>query len=113
MDKFQNADLLLISNIRQSAESVMARRNFASEISDQITTIKVENLQTQINFFLNQMDTVLTSTPEKVGDFNLSEIEVSAAIVAQAKGKIGIALLGQGEISGQITGGLKFVFKRE
>ncbi|MEJ7699243.1 MAG: hypothetical protein WKF71_06295 [Pyrinomonadaceae bacterium] len=54
----------------------------------------------------------MSKTPENVGDFKLTEFEVTAGIVIQGKGQIGIAILGAVELSGQANAGLKFVFKR-
>lgn len=78
----------------------------------EIKSVDVSTLQTQVNIFLQQLNVVMSETPEKVGEFTLAEFEVTAGIVIQGKGQIGIAILGQAELSGQINAGLKFVFKR-
>lgn len=77
-----------------------------------VTSVEITHLQTQINVFLTQLDTIMAEAPEKVGAFKLTEFEVTAGIVVQGKGQIGIALLGLAELSGQVNAGLKFVFKR-
>ncbi|CAN5296134.1 hypothetical protein BH10ACI1_BH10ACI1_28040 [soil metagenome] len=109
----ENSKLLVISNLPESSSQETGRRGGIASRMPNFTSVDVNSLQTQINVFLQQMNIVMTNTPEKVGDFKLSEFEISAAIVIQGKGQIGIALLGQAEISGQVSGGLKFVFKRE
>lgn len=109
----ENNKLLVISNSTQNFDEGTGRRIGIVPKMPNFTTVDVNNLQTQINVFLQQMNIVMTNTPEKVGNFKLSEFEISAAIVVQGKGQIGIALLGQAEISGQVSGGLKFIFKRE
>jgi hypothetical protein len=114
MNEKENNQILIISNVSaKDTDKELARRgsSIVSKMPN-LTSVDVTNLQTQINVFLQQMNIVMSNTPEKVGDFKLSEFEVTAGIVVQGKGQIGIALLGQAEISGQINGGLKFVFKR-
>jgi hypothetical protein len=113
MAELENDKLLVIGNIADHTAQETTRRSGTSPKIPDFTAVDVTSFQTQVNIFLQQMNVVMTDTPEKVGDFSLAEIEVSAAIVIQGKGQIGIALLGKAEVSGQVSGGLKFLFKRE
>ena len=69
--------------------------------------LKVEELASNVNLFLEQMGSILEKTPEKVGKFHFDEFEVSAEIT----GKGSLAILGTGGEVGA-TGGLRFVFRR-
>ncbi len=72
------------------------------------TRINVTKLQQQINIFLVQMDGALKETPQQVGGFRLSEVEISAGVTLKGE----IALIGVGGAEAGLTGGLRFVFKR-
>ena len=76
--------------------------------SPKATPVSAEKLQQQINVFLVQMGEALKETPAKVGGFALDEIEISAGITAGLE----IALIGLGGAKGELTGGLRFTFKR-
>jgi hypothetical protein len=69
--------------------------------------LKLEELSENVNLFLDQMGTVLSKAPPRVGAFQFVEFEVHAEI--SAKGTL--ALLGTGGEAGA-TGGVKFVFRR-
>ena len=75
-------------------------------------SVDITALQGQVNIFLQQMDVIMTNTPEKIGGLHLTEFEVSAGIVVEAKGKVNLVLLGAAEAGGGLNAGLKFVFKR-
>lgn len=75
-------------------------------------SVDITSLQGQVNVFLQQLNIVMSETPEKVGGFNLAEFEVSAGITLQGKGEIKLALLASGELGAAVNAGLKFVFKR-
>ncbi|GIL15503.1 MAG: hypothetical protein BroJett039_06760 [Chloroflexota bacterium] len=69
--------------------------------------LKVEELSVNVTLFLEQMDRVLSKTPERLGEFQFVEFEVSAEVTAKGM----LAILGTGGEAGA-TGGLKFVFRR-
>ncbi|HLF28577.1 MAG TPA: hypothetical protein VJG32_19760 [Anaerolineae bacterium] len=71
-------------------------------------TVSATKLQQQINVFLIQMGEALKETPAEVGGLQLDEIEVSAGITAGLE----VALIGFGGAKGELTGGLRFTFKR-
>lgn len=109
----EDKDEILIFGISSSPKpSETMRGGVVTSKLTEATKVEIGQLQTQINVFLNQLDQVLSDTPEKVGSFSLSEFEITAGIVVQGKGKIGLAVLGAVELSGQASAGIKFVFKR-
>lgn len=69
--------------------------------------LKVDELSASITLFLEQMDHILTKTPERLGKFQFVEFEVSAEVTAKGM----LAILGTGG-EASATGGLKFVFRR-
>ena len=77
-----------------------------------IASLDISGLQGQVNVFLQQLNQIMTDTPEKVGAMHLAEFEVSAGIVLEAKGSVKLALLANAEAGGAVNAGLKFVFKR-
>ena len=109
--KVSDEILILGISSRSGQTETMRGGLIASKLSD-ITEVEVSHLQKQINAFLKQLDLVLSDTPEKVGSFNLTEFEITAGIVVQGKGQIGLAILGAVELSGQANAGIKYVFKR-
>jgi hypothetical protein len=88
------------------------RRGLGISRLPNLQSVDITNLQEQVNVFLQQLDRVMSETPEKVGGFHLAEFEVSAGIVVEAKGGVQLALLANAEAGGGINAGLKFVFKR-
>ncbi len=110
-------EILIITSLSPSSDTSYdaaqeVRRGFATSYLLNTESIDITKLQKQINIFIQQMNQVMSNTPEKVGNFRLEEFEVSAEIKVEASGEIKLALLGGGEISGGIGAGLKFVFKR-
>ncbi|HZS76481.1 MAG TPA: hypothetical protein VFA41_07690 [Ktedonobacteraceae bacterium] len=75
--------------------------------SRQLKQVKVEELTMNINLFVEQLGSMLATTPEMVGKFRFEEFEVYAEIT----GKGTVAILGTGGEVGA-TGGLRFVFRR-
>jgi len=69
--------------------------------------LQVEQLSSNINLFLGQLDSVLKDTPERVGKFQLTEFELYAEVSTDGTLKV----LGTG-IGVGATGGLKFKFCR-
>lgn len=73
----------------------------------QFQELEVDQLAVNINLFLDQMGTVLSKTPEKMGKFQFVEFELSVEISAEGQ----VILMGTGGKAGA-TGGIKFVFRR-
>jgi hypothetical protein len=69
--------------------------------------LKVEELTTNVNIFIQQLGKVLESTPDTLGKFHFEEFEIHADISADGT----LAILGSGVHAGA-SSGLKFVFRR-
>ena len=82
-------------------------RSIADSLLAQIE-IDPARLSKNLNAFIAQMDSVLSETPDMVGGYKLTEMEVSLEI--NAEGQIVLWGVG-GHIGG--TGGLSLTFKRE
>ena len=78
------------------------------DLSTKRIEIDVEQLAVNVNLFLNQIEEVVAKSPDMIGKFHLSEVEVTAEI----NGKGQVVLWGVGGEVGA-SGGIKFLFKRE
>lgn len=72
------------------------------------TSVKVVDLHRQVEQFMQQMMTLLSTTPTQVGDFECTQLEVSAGITASGQ----LTLYGVASAQAGIQGGLKFIFKK-
>jgi len=70
--------------------------------------LKVEVLADNINVFLNQIESILKNSPDKVGKFQFTEFSVCAEVSASGK----LILLGSGLETG-VKGSLTFKFERK
>lgn len=77
------------------------------EVSIKKIDIDADQLAINVNLFLTQMGNIVAKTPDEVGKFMLSEIEVSAEI----NGKGQVVLWGVGGEVGA-SGGIKFIFRK-
>jgi hypothetical protein len=96
----------------EEAMSTEPRRWTAVPGVPNLAAVDLSGLQGQVNVFLQQLNQVMTDTPEKVGTLYLAEFEISAGIVLEAKGGVKLAFLASAEAGAGINAGLKFVFKR-
>lgn len=100
------------SNVPSSAEiSIIAVSE--SDLRDDeprlpvLQNIGVQQLSTNLKSFLSQLDQVLDNLNQRVGGFEVDEMEVYAEISAEGK----VSLLGTG-IQGGATGGIKLILRR-
>src|SRR5689334_10524773 len=84
---------VLTAPVRPDDADLQPRRGSPATRLSTLKSVDIVSLQGQVNVFLQQLDQVMSETPEKVGGFRLSEFEVSAGIVAQATGGVQIVLL--------------------
>lgn len=105
-------DILIITGTAQIDDSDLEYRGLGSWLTKHSQPISIEHLHGQVNIFLQQLNTVLSNTPDKVGDFKLSEVEVSAGLVLQGETQVTLALVANAQIGAEFNAGLKFVFKR-
>ncbi len=88
------------------------RRGEGASRLPNLKPVQLTELHGQINIFLQQINQVMTDTPQEAGSFRLEEFEVTAGIVVEAKGGVSLALFANAEVGGAVNAGLKFVFKR-
>lgn len=81
-------------------------RNVNERVTEE-TKLNVNQLTTNVNIFLGQIDSLLNETPEKVGNFRFDELELYAEVSSNGE----LKMLGTGVGVGGM-GGLKFVFRR-
>ena len=95
----------------QNTISIIAVK--ASDLRDDeplVPTLKevsIKNLSSNLQNFLGQLDQVLKNVNDKVGGFEVDELEVYAEVTAEGK----VSLLGTGVQSGA-TGGFKLILRR-
>ncbi len=73
-----------------------------------IKAVSVVDLKENMNYFFNQLREILDPGKEKIGSFELNQVEVSAQITRDGK----VCLMGSGVEIG-LHGGLKFILKRK
>jgi hypothetical protein len=106
-------EMLVIAEPHRRAESdLQLRREPLLAKLPAMQAVDITCLQVQVNVFLQQLDHILKKTPDNAGEFQLSELEVSAGVVLEAKGEVRLALLANAEAGGAINAAIKFVFKR-
>lgn len=108
-------DFLVVVRATESVTRSMERdRGFkdklkaAGESVTQYVEMAPERLAVEVKDFLGKLEGILGGLPQKVGEFALEELELSAEITAEGE----VAFLGTGAKLGG-TGGLKFTFKRK
>lgn len=112
-DKTIPQEVFVITGLTAEAESgAPVRRGFGLPKLPGVQQVNITQLQEQVTVFLQQVNVIMDNVPEPAGGFKLAEFEVSAGISIQGKGEVKIAFLGSGELSGGVTAGLKFVFRR-
>lgn len=67
-------------------------------------TISVDTLKQNINSFLEDMNTIISDAPQKMGELTLDEIEINTQF--DAKGNIGIAEVG-------VQTAIKFILRKK
>lgn len=92
-----------ISIVAAAASDLRAEESRLPVLKD----FRVEQLSSNLQDFIGQLDQVLNNLNAKVGGFEVSEMEVYAEITAEGK----VSLLGTGVQSGA-TGGIKLILRR-
>jgi hypothetical protein len=92
----------------QDRNSAVTSLRTIGESVCQYVQVPPQFLEAQVLSFLEKLQLVVGNLPERVGEFSIEEIELSAEVTAEGK----VAFLGTG---GQLggTGGLTFTFKRK
>lgn len=107
-EKATNEILAITLGTPEAIGSEQFRSSMGRTGLPQLARIRLTELSSGINEFLEQMDTVLTEVRTSVGGFSISEIEVSAGIKANGQ----LTLFGIAGAESGIEGGLVFRFKR-
>jgi len=97
MDEHQSLHVMVAEGTMRSITERMVRQ----------VEIDPAQLSVNLNLFITQMDALLSKTPESVGGFRLSEVEVSVEV--SANGQVVLWGIG-GQIGGK--GGVSLTFKR-
>ena len=72
-----------------------------------LKAVPVQVLKTNMGHFFDQLRDILSTGPETIGDFEVSQVEVSAQITGDGQ----VSLIGSGLKIG-VKGGVTFVLKR-
>jgi hypothetical protein len=111
-ESIPNEILVVVGSSQPDLSDLEYRRSPGSHQLPNVEAVQLTQLQGQVNIFLQQLDQIMKDTPKEAGEFKLTEFEVTAGLVLEAKGKISLALLANAEVGGSVNAGLKFVFKR-
>jgi len=76
-------------------------------VAGAVNAINASVLKTNMDAFFSQLREIFASGVEKIGAFEVSEVEISAQITADGQ----VALMGSG-VRLEAQGGIKFVFSR-
>jgi hypothetical protein len=95
--------LVITGPVRPDDRHLEPRRERGARRLPNLTSVDISSLQGQVSIFLQQLKQVISETPDKVGGFRLSEFEMSAGIVVEAKGGVKLALLPNAEAGGGIN----------
>src|ERR1044071_7493665 len=90
--------LIITDSSRASDTGAEPRRGSMAASPLHVPRVVLSRLPREGDVFLQQLNVVMSETPEKVGDFKLAEFEVSAGITVQGKGEVKLALLASGEL---------------
>jgi hypothetical protein len=104
-------DMVIITQSAPSDDYYSDPRRGAPTVKlPSLSSVDINDLQVQINIFMQQLSQVMRDTPEKIGAFHLDEFEVQAGLVVEGKGGIRIGLVS--EIGGNVNASFKFVLRR-
>lgn len=100
--------ILVISSVEDSADGKRTERGIGSKLaSAMVHGVSVSMLKRNMDVFFDQIREILQNGADRIGEFQISEIEVCAQISGQGQ----VALLGSGaKIEAQ--GGIKFTLCR-
>lgn len=98
--------LILSDNIEASVEGEKGLWN-ASQMSRKVGEVQTSELAKNVSAFCDEIGKMFGGVKTTIENYELDEFEVSATI--NAKGEIALI----GSIGGEITGGIKLIFKRQ
>ena len=108
MEKQSDDKILVVTDAAVDPGTGMVERGAASTIAEGVfKAIPVDSLRANMQRFFDQLNQILTPGAGHVGDFEVSEVQVSAKILGDGQ----IGLLGSGLKVG-LHGGLTLILKR-
>lgn len=108
METSSSDTILVISSVSGVAEEKRPERGIGSKlVSNVVHSVSVSVLKQNMESFLNQIKEILESGTERIGSFQISEIEVCAQISGEGQ----VALMGSG-VKVEAQGGIKFTLCR-
>lgn len=100
--------ILILTGLTEQPEAERAQRGAGDGILKRVVnTVSVSALKENMQVFFNQLQEIIGPGKEKIGAFDLSQIEVTAQITGDGK----VCLLGSGAKI-EVQGGIKFILKR-
>jgi hypothetical protein len=107
METIRSDEIFVISSIGNTVESRRPERGVGELVSKTVNSVSVSVLKKNMGSFLSQLKELLDNGSDKIGAFEISEIEVSAQITGDGQ----VALLGSG-VKIEAQGGIKFTLCR-
>lgn len=108
METSSSDTILVISSMDSVAEEKRPERGIGSKlVSNVVHNVSVSVLKQNMESFFNQIREILEDGTDRVGAFQISEIEVCAQISGEGQ----VALMGSG-IKVEAQGGIKFTLCR-
>jgi hypothetical protein len=105
---FTNENQASVSGSVKRGEPTRSSEENSNNPSDQYAKVAVNKLQTNMVQFIENIGSIIDSTPKEVGGLTLDEIEIHANI--DSKGNVGLLGIFSAELAMQ--GGIKFVLRR-
>ena len=100
--------LLVVTGFVRGSEAGPIERGAGEALAGgALRSVPVSVLKTNMERFFNQLREILAGGGDRVGDFEVSEVEVAAQITGDGQ----ICLMGSGVKVG-VQGGITFLFKR-
>jgi hypothetical protein len=108
MNDNANEHILILTGLTDQPEAERAERGAGDRVLKRIVnTVSVSALKENMQAFYRQLQEIIGPGKEKIGAFELSQIEVTAQITGDGK----VCLLGSGAKI-EVQGGIKFILKR-
>jgi hypothetical protein len=108
MEKSNVDEILIIGSLDDGPGDGRIERGFGDIVKKAAAkAVGVSDLKANMDQFFDQLRRILDSGKDKMGAFQVDQVEVSVQITGQGK----VCLLGSGGSAG-MTGGIKLVLKR-
>ena len=109
MERENTDQIFILTSVEQEFEHRPTERGLRDALSiSPIKAVSVSALKQNMKQFFDQLQEILDSGREKIGQFEIDQVEISAQITAGGE----VCLLGSGVKVGA-QGGIKFVLKRK